>query len=39
MTDVAKLPFAPKLEVLRQLAASHELANLLPMIEGIKFAD
>jgi hypothetical protein len=36
MTDVAKLPSAPKYY---DNLLPHELANLLPMIEGIKFAD
>ena len=41
MTDVAKLPSAPKLEVppTYDNLFSHELANLLPMIEGGKFAE
>jgi hypothetical protein len=41
MTDVAKLPSAPKLEVppTYDNMVPHELANLLPMIEGNKFAE
>ena len=41
MTDVVKLPSAPKLEVppTYDNLLPHELANLLPMIEGIKFAE